>query len=43
LKHRGITDTEDKSAGGHVSEAMRQLYGHSVPVVKAPVKPKKKG
>lgn len=41
LKHRGITDSEDKSAGGHVTEAMRQLYDHSVPVVKAAVKPKK--
>ncbi|MBH1633684.1 integrase [Stenotrophomonas maltophilia] len=43
LKHRGITDSEDNSAGGHVTEAMRQLYDHSVPVVKAAVKPKKKG
>ncbi|ENB4169113.1 hypothetical protein JY412_19640 [Stenotrophomonas maltophilia] len=43
LEHRGITDSEDKSAGGHVTEAMRQLYDHSVPVVKAAVKPKKKG
>ena len=43
LKHRGITDSEDKSAGGHVTEAMRQLYDHSVPVVRAAVKPKKKG
>ncbi|HHA2735544.1 MULTISPECIES: integrase [Stenotrophomonas] len=41
LKHRGITDSEDKGAGGHVTEAMRQLYDHSVPVVKAAVKPKK--
>ncbi len=41
LKHRGITDSEDKGAGGHVTEAMRQLYDHSVPVVRAAVKPKK--
>ncbi len=41
LKHRGIKDSEDKAAGGHVTEAMRQLYDHSVPVVKAAVKPKK--
>ncbi len=41
LKHRGITDSEDKAAGGHVTEAMRQLYDHSVPVVRAAVKPKK--
>lgn len=41
LKHRGITDSEDKASGGHVTEAMRQLYDHSVPVVKAAVKPKK--
>lgn len=25
LKHRGITDSEDKASGGHRSEAMRQL------------------
>lgn len=43
LKHRGITDSEDKASGGHRSEAMRQLYDHAVPVVKAAVKPKKKG
>ncbi len=43
LKHRGITDSENKSAGGHVTEAMRQLYDHSVPEVSAAVKPKKKG
>ncbi|EMI47953.1 phage integrase [Stenotrophomonas maltophilia AU12-09] len=43
LEHRGITDSEDKSAGGHVTEAMRQLYDHSVPVVKAAVKPEKRG
>ncbi|MEN4954915.1 hypothetical protein [Stenotrophomonas indicatrix] len=43
LKHRGITDSEDKASGGHMTEAMRQLYDHSVPVVSAAVKPKKKG
>lgn len=42
LKHRGITDSEDKSAGGHVTEAMRQLYDHPIPVVRAAVKTKKK-
>lgn len=42
LKHRDITDSEDKASGGHVTEAMRQLYDHSVPVVKAAVKPKKR-
>jgi len=41
LKHRGITDNEDKAAGGHVTEAMRQLYDHSVLVVRAAVKPKR--
>lgn len=25
LKHRGITDSEDKGARGHVTEALRQL------------------
>ncbi len=35
LKHRGITDSEDKSAGGHKSEQMRHRYDHSVPVVDA--------
>lgn len=32
-----------KASGGHMTEAMRQLYDHSVPVVSAAVKPKKKG
>ena len=41
LKHRGITDSGDKASGGQMTEAMRQLYDHSVPVVKAAVKPKK--
>lgn len=31
LKHRGITDTSDKTAGGHKTEAMRQRYDHEVP------------
>lgn len=35
LKHRGITDSADKSAGGHKSESMRQRYDHSVPLVDA--------
>lgn len=41
LKHRGITDSGDKASGGHVTDAMRQLYDHSMPVVTAAVKPKK--
>ena len=36
LKHRGITDSLDKSAGGHRSERMRQRYDHELPVVDAP-------
>lgn len=40
LKHRGITDSDDKASGGHRSEAMRQLYDHAVPTVKPAVKPK---
>jgi len=32
-----------ESVSGHVTEAMRQLYDHSIPVVYAPVKPKEKG
>lgn len=35
LKHRGITDSEDKASGRHRSEAMRQLQDHSVPAVQA--------
>lgn len=38
LKHRGITDSDDKSAGGHRTEAMRQLYDHEVPVVNPPTR-----
>lgn len=34
LKHRGITDAEDKASGGHRTEAMRQRYDHAVPLVK---------
>lgn len=41
LKHRGITDSEDKASGRHLTEAMRQLYDHSVQVMEAAVKPKK--
>lgn len=36
LKHRGITDSLDKGAGGHKSERMRQRYDHEIPVVDAP-------
>lgn len=36
LKHRGITDSLDKNAGGHRSERMRQRYDHELPVVDAP-------
>ena len=36
LKHRGITDSEDKRAGGHKSERMRQRYDHEVPVFDGP-------
>lgn len=33
LKHRGITDSQDKASGGHVTETMRRRYDHEVPVV----------
>ncbi|MCW0370228.1 site-specific integrase [Xanthomonas sacchari] len=33
IKHRGITDSEDKASGGHKTEAMRQRYNHAVPTV----------
>jgi integrase len=33
LKHRGITDSADKTAGGHKSEQMRHRYDHSLPIV----------
>lgn len=36
IKHRGLTDSDDKAAAGHKSERMRQLYDHDVPVVAAP-------
>lgn len=36
IKHRGITDTTDKTAGGHKSEQMRHHYDHEIPVVDAP-------
>ena len=36
IKHRGITDSDDKAAGGHRSERMRQHYDHDVPVVEPP-------
>jgi site-specific recombinase XerC len=38
LKHRGITDSDNKAAGGHRTEAMRQRYDHEVPLVKPPRK-----
>lgn len=39
LKHRGITDSVDKSAGGHVTQSMKDRYDHSVPVVEPPAEP----
>ena len=39
LKHRGITDSADKSAGGHKSEQMRHRYDHSLPVVEPTADP----
>ncbi|KXB13278.1 site-specific integrase [Xylella fastidiosa] len=33
IKHRGITDSTDKSSGGHRSESMRQRYDHALPIV----------
>lgn len=41
LKHRGITDSDDKTAGGHKSEQMRHRYDHSLPVVDASADPVK--
>lgn len=38
LKHRGITDGDNKAAGGHVTETMRQRYDHELPVVQPPGK-----
>jgi len=38
LEHRGITDGDNKAAGGHVTEAMRQRYDHELPVVQPPGK-----
>lgn len=35
LKHRGITDSDDKASGGHVDPRMRRRYDHEVPVVDA--------
>lgn len=31
LKHKGITDAEDKNIAGHKSESMKQKYDHSRP------------
>lgn len=39
LKHRGITDSADKRAGGHVTEQMRQRYDHELPLVDPPRDP----
>lgn len=39
LKHRGITDSTDKAAGGHRTEAMRQRYDHEIPLVE-PAQPR---
>lgn len=39
LKHRGITDSEDKRSGGHRTEAMRERYDHEIPIVEPPKKP----
>ncbi len=36
LKHRGITDSEDKRSGGHRTEAMRERYDHEIPIVEPP-------
>ena len=33
LKHRGITDSEDKTSGGHVDPGMVKRYDHEVPIV----------
>ncbi len=33
LKHRGITDSADKSDGGHATEKMRRRYDHEMKVV----------
>lgn len=38
LKHLGITDSHDKRAGGHRTEAMRQRYDHEVPIVPPPIR-----
>lgn len=36
IKHRGITDSADKKAGGHRTERMTDLYNHEVELVDAP-------
>ena len=38
LKHLGITDSHDKRAGGHRTEAMRQRYDHEIPIVSPPLR-----
>ncbi len=30
LKHRGITDSNDRASGGYITEAMRQMYNHEI-------------
>lgn len=41
LKHRGITDSADKSSGGHKTEAMRRRYDHELKVYDTPREPRK--
>ena len=43
IKHRGITDSKDKTAGGHRSESMRQRYDHEVPLVESAILPEFSG
>lgn len=38
LKHHGITDGDNKAAGGHTSASMQQRCDHEVPVVQPPRK-----
>lgn len=39
LKHRGLTDGQDKGAAGHKTAAMQDRYNHEVPVVE-PAEPR---
>lgn len=43
IKHRGITDSRDKTAGGHRSESMRQRYDHEIPLVEPAIFPEFSG